>query len=362
MFGVTDRVGRIADRCLLIVGGPSDRGGPTSVRVALFAVGLSLLHASGPPASLLSDDWMDWQERHLLDANPAPPGSHGAKLAFRLTMPILGRLLHLNRIGYYVVLAAAGVVVFAVLHRVIADRTSSHRYATVCCLALAFCYFGSAYVADLIIFFDGIAIGLALGAFAVTSEALAAGLVFLALFTDERALITVVLAVLGYRVVTGRTRLRGAAAGVVAYACVRAGLLLTTDLTAHTEGIGPAVTRDLGWRAPVGVFAAWGGVWLVIGRGFADLRARPFGWLLITGFAAASASAVLVYDVTRSAVYAVPAVIAAMVVLHDRRPAVAEGTGLAAVIVGGFLPGMTVVDQFFWHFPLPYHVLRAFLT
>jgi hypothetical protein len=276
-------------------------------------------------------------------------------------MPALGRVLHLNRIGYFTVLVLAGLVMFAVLHRVIADRTS-HRYATLCCLALAFCYLGEAYVADLNIFFDGIAIALAAGALVVTSEVAAAVLVLLALFTDERALITLVVGVLAVRVVTGRTRVGGLLGGVAAYAVARTGLQLATELRTHTEGVGLAITRDLGWRAPVGVLVAWGAVWLVIGRGLAALRSRAGGALLIGAFVAASVSAVLVYDVTRTAAYAVPAVVAAMIVLYQQRPNVAERTVWAAVLIGVCVPSMTVIEYFFWQLPLPYHLARLVLT
>ena len=362
MAGLIERLGRLLERILLVITGPADRGWRTSWRVALFAVVLALLHGSQPPESLRSEDLLDAQEQHPFDANGARPESHGGKVAFRLTMPILGRILHLDRIGYFVVLVLAGIVVFAVLHRIITDRTSSPRYATLCCLALAFCYLGQAYVADLNIFFDGIAIAFAGGALVVGSAPVAALLAFLALFTDERALITIVVGALAVRAVTGTLRPLGLAAGILAYASARLGLQWATDLRSHTEGIGLAITSDLGVWGPVGVVGAWSSVWLLIVPGLADLRRRRGGLLLIVAFVGASASAVLVYDVTKSAAYCLPAVVAAIVVLRQTRPQVADRLALTAAIVGGLVPAMTVVEQFYWHFPLPYHVLRLVLT
>lgn len=126
--------------------------------------------------------------------NSNDPESHEARLTFRLTAPLIGKLLpttdFLTRMkGLFVIQNICGLLFFYLLI-VFAEANFGNRFLSVllpCCFAVL--YAGKTFFYDTIFFFDGLAYLFLLLSVSSRNPLLVFAGLFLAFYTDERALI-----------------------------------------------------------------------------------------------------------------------------------------------------------------------------
>lgn len=346
------------DRVVGALAGAGTNRAATAVRVAILTLVVSVLHGSARPST-----WGDriaaieFKSHHLFSPIPSPAGSHDEKLAFRIVGPALGAIFRFNGGGYRVMLVLLGIVFFACAYLLV-RRLTDHTFATVITLGLGLGYCGQAFVADPRLHLDGVAFAITMVAMVV--PALVGGVfAFLGMFSDERALLPLVF---GNTLPNGETaerRRRGAviAAGVVAAVIARQVLIAVTDLENLTGRIGWAVFADniTHTRFLFGLLGAWGGLWLLLVVGAKHLwNGSLEERAALAAIALTVLGSIAFYDVTRTATYAFPAVIAVAVALHKRDADHARTVANAALVLGIALPAINMLNALMYRWPLPY--------
>lgn len=244
-------------------------------------------------------------------------GSHQEKIAFRLTVPCMARIAQLGPVGVYAVQVVLGLIMIAMVlslcERITGDRTAS----LLCAGGIVFTYAGSAAFFDVWGLFDAFAYFFLIMALTLRQPAAIAGAIFLACFTDERALIAAPLVLLFHLTSTydanGTTRSRtsmarsiACAVAVVAYLVTRWMLADAFGLRTGTGNIGIQTFFKEMDQVAWGLWSGLEGQWLVVAAFFIVLwtaldRWKSLTWVLALGLV--SCSAVMVWDVTRSMAY-----------------------------------------------------------
>ena len=323
-----------------------------------------------------------------------PPASHEAKLNFRLTVPLLARVLHLGRDGLLALFSISGVLILyftldlsyqltqspwqngiaplaqqpARINREVrsSDFLGSRIAAAAVCMAVACIWPGVLAFHQLLGgFYDAVTLCLLLAAMRATAP-LAAVALFLAAWTDERALLAAGL-ILVYAALR-REFARGiaiAAAGS-AYAATR--LYFGNVYSLHTawDGIGLGILLKDFNMAPLGIWTGLGGCWLIVAGGMWVLLARRrFFLVLAYGLAlcAVIVAALVVEDVTRSMAYTLPAVFVGLIALAESEPPlVIERVAATGALVCVLVPTyFTQAGNATWLLPSVFQAIRLAL-
>ncbi len=275
--------------------------------------------------------------------------THLAKMSFRLTVPLLARVLHLSLAQLLALQVLAGFAVFyqvaGLLERSLRDRVA----AALLTLGLSLTYFGYEFTYDLSGYFDGLgyaALVLALGA---RRWALLFMLVLAGGFVDERVLAASPLLVFWYGARQyewqvpgwGRFLVTRPATAVyaawLAYATLRLGLAWRYGL--HTPGglVGLSALYHSSWHEllALGFTTGLSSYWLPVVLAVALLLfQRRYGVLvlLLGSFAPIFAGAFAVTDITRSLAFGMPVALISLDWL-GRCTTLAERRYLALVVV-----------------------------
>jgi hypothetical protein len=362
--GIGDHALRFADR----LAAPS-RYWPLKIGVLVTAA--SALHAIPAYDVVFDENGLRAKSLHLLSHLGADgPESHAAKLDFRLVAPALVRPFDASPVAAAVLYALCGVVAYALMASELRRAKVAPSAVLLSLGAVAATAAGGVFLIDPR-FFDGLAIALALAAGVVANRWFAAALAFVALYTDERALLALLVCVAAFRWLDARSddppprglsplALLGAA---VAYAASRLVLDAATALRTETADVGFGVVTENLTRWPVALVAAFALAWpiLVVGLALATQRDLVRGAVVVALVGAVIAASTLVHDVTRSAAYALPAVPVAVLAIARRWPerAVAKAFGLAFVACM-LVPAFAMAGQIQRVNPLPVQILRWF--
>jgi hypothetical protein len=303
------------------------------------------------------------QGNHLLRPLPViDDASHEAKLAFRLVPPLLVHTLHLSVSEYYVVQGLLGVATLAGLAWLFHNVGYTRRDAALIVVGLAFTYMGAVWFVDSQPYFDAIAATVLVTAMCVRHPAVVFVAGSVALWTDERAILALGVVALFHLYRDRRNGALAAAAAFAAYVALRVFLGARYGLSTGKSEIGPSVLVDFWTAMPLAIALALEGLWvlLVVAYGTA-LRARQ--WTVVAAgvlTAGSLAAAVMVNDVTRSTVYALPGVVFAIAYLADkpRRP-LTIGLVLCVVIptAATIVTSGAVLDHVSFFYPVPVRLI-----
>ena len=229
--------------------------------------------------------------------------------------------------------------------------TSSRKIAFLVCLSEACTWSGETAFHELRGgYYDAVALCLMVAAFAARSWPVAAVLLFLGAWTDERALVGAAFLLLFDLCRRGTAGWRSGAAfsALVAYFVVRmASTWILSYQLGPTGGVGLDLFVKQASFMPFAVLSALGGNWVVTGAGMGALiAARRFG--LAIGLGVSLIVLVLVSfsvaDISRSLAYCLPAVFVALAAVADNRLLTLqlERCALPAGIVAFLLPAIYV--------------------
>jgi len=298
-----------------------------------------------------------------------PPGSHQAKLNFRLTVPVVLHALGLHSHWILPALTIVAVVMILFLSCVLAYQISGSRLvALFTALEVSSTYTGSF---GIIWYYDTIALALvALALLQQTPWYLRGALVFAAAFTDERGFIAS-LFVLPFVATSSQNESRGirfisrdtiailAALGL--YFVARLWLQYATGMMSTFKGVGPAIFAGhiRFWHA--GFWFALEGGWLFVSFAVLSLLLRkqylrlavfliPISGLLVGGL--------MDGDILRSTAYIFPAIFVALKILseHESHQALtlyAIAAFFISVIGGNY---NILIDEITWLMPLPLYL------
>jgi len=323
--------------------------------------------------------WHDVQlkfDHPMLDTSRIfPPGSHQSNLTFRLTVPLLAHVLHLHESGVLIFFALAGFVLWYLVLKIAFALSASKRVALFLCLTTACTWPGTAAFHELRGgYYDALALCLLLAATATSSSLLATLFLFLAAWTDERALIAssfvLLLYIFGNTGGIRRFTVGKPAAVVVAaaeYLGIRAYLTAAHPYAFSVSGVGISVLRQQTNVIPLAIWSGLGGSWILVIFGLFTLF-RQKRYLAATGFGAVLLAMIGVslaaVDVTRGMAYCLPAVFVALAALGSSETA-KQLERLAAIcaVVSFLVPTFYVEGSsgLWWLYPLPMQIARWML-
>jgi hypothetical protein len=323
--------------------------------------------------------WRDIQP--LLEHPWADPGKFRTaqedvrlnNLRFRRTVPVLARLLNLGRTGLLFTFALAGIVLLLGTLHTVEQVTFSRKAAFFVCLAVACAWPGEAAFHDLRGgYFDAAALCLLVAATAVSSPLFAGLCVFLAAWTDERALLAsgfvLLFAISRGPAMDWRGMLRGKPVAVIAawtaYLISRVWLTQADSLAATNGGVGLATLVQQFNAVPLGIWTGLGGCWILVACAMVSGVLQRRYWITV-GFCGLLGvlmmSAAAITDVTRTMSFALPVVFLAVSLLGrgegvERIERLALWSGaISFAIPTYYVQGSS---GFWWIYPLPVQLVR----
>lgn len=312
----------------------------------------------------------------LADPTQFPESRSDARLVnltFRRTVPVLAHVFHLGQTGLLMVFGLSGVVMLYEVLRIGYDASGSRVTAVFVCMATACVWPGEAAFHDIRGgYFDAVALCLLVLAISRSSAAVGGICVFLAAWTDERALIASAFVYLYAILRSNRTGFRrlvyGKPGGVcvawAAYFVTRAIFARMLALKTTSGGVGLASFVDQFNVVPLGIWTGLGGLWIVVACGAAVVlleRRYVFALCYCGVLAAMVLSALAITDVTRTMSYCFPAVFAALLLLtRSVRSEVVERLAITAGVLSFVVPTYYIQGStgVWWIYPLPVHVVR----
>ena len=352
-------------------------------RALLFILAVTLFRAF-PSYDALSWTYVKatWHNvQPLLDhplANPAKlPGSavdpRLGNLTFRPTVLVLAHILHIGEAGLLILFGLAGILLLWEVLAITYAVTASRRTAVFLCLGAACIWPGEAAFHDLRGgYFDAAGLCLLLLALSRSSMLMIASCVFLAAWTDERALIAsffVYLFFVARSLHAGiRKGILGKPGAVIAawviYFVTRAYYTMTHSLTVTSGGVGLSTFFQQANVFPLGIWTGLGGLWLIVFCGICAVLVQK-RYLLAASFCCVLSvlmlSALAITDVTRTVGYCFPAVFVAISLLAESAPMKqVEKLAMIAGLISLLVPTYYVQGStgLWWLYPLPVHVIR----
>jgi hypothetical protein len=373
--GLHNRIDALIDRLL---------AGPYWKLKALCTVLAISLFRAFPNYDALGTNFFEtkWRDAQLKFDHPLidtsrmfPAGSHESNLTFRLTVPALAHVFHLHETGLLIFFACVGIILLYLVLNVTFTLSASKRVALFVGLSTACTWPGEAAFHELRGgYYDALALCLLVAACATSSSLLAAVFLFLAAWTDERALIasSFVFLLYAFNNSAGLRRfLVGKPAAVVlaiaGYLGTRAYLAATHSYLHAASGIGLSILSQQANVIPLAIWTGLGGSWILVFVGLLALfvQKRYFaGAAFCVALAGVVVASLAVADVTRSMAYCLPAVFVAMAALNgsEGKKRIEQLAGIGAV-VSLLVPTYYLEGNagLWWLYPLPIQIVRWLL-
>jgi hypothetical protein len=314
-----------------------------TVRIALWASAFGLIFTTFPNYPKLWDKefgkagsyWngiLDKRDNLFLDLGKAyGAGSHNSNANFRLTVPLIAKLLGLGKFGVLIFQSVCGVLLLWVVARIVLKITDDLVASLFVTCGVASTWAGTTSFTELQGIFDGEAL-LFLSCAVLFEAPWFAGLfVFLGAWTDERALIASALVYLYHvyrRQRQGSNWLASycgatpvAVVGAwVAYFVLRFTMARCCQITPTAGAVSLRFVILNASNLPIGSWTALEGGWLLAFAAMVILaRKRRIAFLVlyILAISIVLVVSMSVIDITRSMAYALPAIFIAIEVLRE---------------------------------------------
>jgi hypothetical protein len=273
----------------------------------------------------------------------ANQASHASKLAFRLTVPMIVRVLHIDWPGVLALQFCLGVALLFLAGKIALDLFGDRIVAVATIFGVSAIYAGKAAFLQLGGFFDAFAYFFLTLAIAFRNPVLIAIAVLAASFTDERAMVIAPLVLVYWAVrsqkAEGPNWFTAQSVAVVA-ALVAAVVIRLVLMLGYGLHIPVGTGKDAGfdvllWTLPRFQYEfphVLAGLWLwPLFACILLVRARWWMtlFLMVGGTAALTAVSFIVLDVDRSLAYSLPVLFVAMAVAAARHMALGDARSIA---------------------------------
>ncbi len=261
------------------------------------------------------------------------PESHNAKRTFRLTIPFLFKIFHINNpVVIYLFQQVVLLLFFVLLILFCKDFFPASRSLWVITpVAVCFTYMGQVGIIDVFAKFDSIALCCILAAMYVRNVFFIFFLALAASFIDERGFIALMLIYLWWQIRHRQLHQFGfrellqpnwqsmsiVLAGI-SYLLIRFYLIYKYHFITVTGGVGLGILKSQFNKVLFGLWTAFEGFWLLILIAFFVLlrNKQLVLTIFILMFACPSVlSSFLVMDITRSLIYCLPVLIMSMYII-----------------------------------------------
>lgn len=302
-------------------------------------------------------------------------GRHETKLSFRLTVPLIIHVFHIGFTGVIIMEYLFGILFFYLTAKLIYELSGNRAYAFLITLASGLIFTGTAAFVESRGMFDGIAITLLLLAIFSKKPVLIAFFVFIASFTDERALVASSLVMLYHvkdRSFAGllkslfNSKCTAVIMAWMLYFGCRVYLSAKCGLKTDRSGVGLDLFAAQIYNLLPGMWTGLEGFWLLIVFAFAGLIAkREYAFLLlyITAISAITAAAMSVIDITRSMAYLFPSIFIGFQILNTASERFLGNMIFCIWAISLLCPNFYACGDrsfFIWAAPLPVQLIGRF--
>jgi len=304
------------------------------------------------------------------------PSTNAARVNFRLTGPVLVKTLKLGVPGLVTVLALAGAFLLGICVWLAGKICGDKAIGLLAGIGVAATWAGATAFCELRGVFDGLALCFLMSALAFQNPVVIAIFVFLAAWTDERALVNFPLLLVSMWVLhgdsaegqaSGRARLKsiaGAVSGFTIHLLSRAAYARWFGIPHRFDGNGIEVLMNQINNIPMGIWSGLEGGWIIICSAayLAWVQGRRI-WLAMF---LASISLVLVVsfavvDISRTTAFLLPAFFAGLAVLRASEEAfTVRRIVFLSTLVSVLWPMYYVGGKstIWWVYPLPVQLIR----
>jgi len=292
---------------------------------------------------------------------------------FRITVPLIAKILGLNVFGAYIIQFISGILIFTLTAVIVERETKNRTTAFIITLLIGFTYGGISAFVELRAYYDAVAILLLLLAIWSRSPFIIAPAVLMACFTDERAVIAAGFVAIWWALqqpihskeINLFINLRTIAVviAVILYLAARLVLMQDFGLSSFNESTGEFQVFNQINNAPMGLWTGLEGGWLIVILSLWTLISKKRLIILITFLLVIFVQiigALAVVDITRSMAYLLPALFVAIAILQKETSDDLEIVYLiSAVISIGWLTYYAGGKSSIWLvYPLPIQVIR----
>jgi hypothetical protein len=258
------------------------------------------------------------------------PKSHAAKLTFRVTVPLIAKLMNFRMVGCIVLQHIAGILLFYFIALMTERITNDRVTSLLVTLTVGSTYAGIASFTEISGLFDGVAFFFLVMALFSRKPLLIAMFTFLASWTDERALVASSLVLLFHILkdmdkgldlkISSFLKPRPIALYLswIAYFAIRIYLQKELHMYTPREGLGFDLFMKRNHLMCVGIWTALEGGWLIMIFSFIALlkcKRNFFMLLFLLSIALIMSISFSVADITRSISYILPCLFIAIQVL-----------------------------------------------
>ncbi|WP_018342421.1 hypothetical protein [Cytophaga aurantiaca] len=299
------------------------------------------------------------------------PNMHESKLSFRITMPFIAYVFHLEIIGILIVQALFGTLLFYFSIRLFERITQDKVTTVLLTLSLAFIYAGRVSFTEIRGIFDGLALFFLVTSMYFKNPLLIFISVFLASWTDERALIAsslVFLYWMYYNNSAGNrlfyTHTVAVMSAWIAYFATRYILTTFFGFSTNAGGVGLSLLMNQVNNMPMGIWSALEGNWLlVIAALWIGFKKKKYTlvFFFTGGISLLLLIALSVMDITRSMAYLLPALFLAVALIKEvELTAYIRKLVVIAMLASFLYPAYYTADTYYigWTYPFPIQLLR----
>lgn len=301
------------------------------------------------------------QSKHPLKNLVAAPGSHAGKLVWRMVPALLIRLTNLTPGPYMALQALLGVATFAMLAVVLERSGLSRSNTLLVVLGVGTTYAGAVFFVDASPYFDAIAVFLLVAAMAVRNPAWMFVALSVAMWTDERCIASAFI-VAAFHAVSerGRSAYISTISAALMYAAVRVVMSVRYELVTDRAGTGLGVVHDFLRTSPIALILSLEGLWIVIVAGITAglVRRDPNAVVVVAAVAGLSLGALGVGDVTRGAIFILPAIGFGAIWLAQETTAFQRRICTLTAVLCVVVPTtFAIAPNITWIYPLPLRML-----
>jgi len=315
------------------------------------------------------------QVKHPFQQHEYIDVSHQSKIAFRLSVPLIAKILHLSVFGIICLQYIFGILLFYISAKVIKEITKDNFTTFILTLSLSLIYAGKVSFLELRGAFDGFALFFLLFSLYKKNSLLISSSVFTTALTDERGLIACSFVFIYWYLHPSNTAKKiftkstvSVIVGGLLYLFTRFLLSHYFGLKTQSAGIGLQVLASNLNLIPLGIWHGLEGFWILIVVTLFTLIYKKEK-LTLTLFIGASISVIaascLVTDVTRSVAFLFPAIFIALRILVDNDTLlftrkIALLTLICCFVYPAYFSGGGYRIE--WTYPLPVRYLFNYFT
>lgn len=334
---------------------------------------LIVLFFATPSFKIIKEHWdpILIQSQSPFIPHDYPDHSHASKLAFRFFPAIIIGFLHLKVLGIIIWQYLNGIFLFYVVGYVVEKKTSDKLTALYSILLTAFIFTGKVSFINFKDTFDSLILALLILCFTINNRLIIYFILLIVGFTDERGLICSGFLFLYYLFFSNyKTKNKFYLAVIIAswisYFLIRFSLGYFLGLKTSTGGFDfKTMALNLNF-APLSIWQTFEGGWLLVILFLKILyqKNRLSFLLIVSQFCLVLLVAFMVFDVTRSLVYAFPLIIIAILTLFKQLEIEKVNSYLFYSVIISFIYPVysSAGNTNIWLTPFPLKLLFEFFT